>query len=63
MILLSKQDAEIVGQVFIDYYANFDRIDDYLRKVKLEKMAERPASLFGYGPEAVSYTHLRAHET
>ena len=50
MLLLSKQDAEFVGQVFIDYYANFDRMDDYLRKVKLEKMAERPASLFGYGP-------------
>ena len=47
MLVLSKQDAEFVGQVFIDYYANFDRIDDYLRKVKLEKMAERPSSLFG----------------
>ena len=42
MLILSKQDAEFVAQVFIDYYANFDRIDDYLRKVRLEKMAERP---------------------
>ena len=49
MLVLSKQDAEFVGQVFIDYYANFDKmqVDDYLRKVKLEKMAERPSSLFG----------------
>ena len=51
MLLLSKQDAEYVGQIFIDYYSNFDRIDDYLRKVKLEKMSDRPASLFGMGPE------------
>lgn len=51
MLLLSKHDAEYVGQIFIDYYSNFDRIDDYLRKVKLEKMSDRPASLFGMGPE------------
>ena len=61
MLLLSKQDAEFVGQVFIDYYANFDRIDDYLRKVKLEKMAERPASLFGMGPEDDMFQDFTMH--
>ena len=61
MLLLSKQDAEYVAQIFIDYYANFDRIDDYLRKVKLEKMSERPASLFGYGPEDDMFQDFTMH--
>ena len=61
MLILSKQDAEFVAQVFIDYYANFDRIDDYLRKVKLEKMAERPAPLFGYGPEDDMFQDFTMH--
>ena len=26
---LEKKDAEFAAQVFIDYYKNFDRIDDY----------------------------------
>ena len=51
MLILSKQDAEFVAQVFIDYYANFDRIDDYLRKVKLEKIDERPSRLCLASPE------------
>ena len=41
MLILSKQDAEYVGQIFIDYYSNFDRIDDYLRKVKLDIVASQ----------------------
>ena len=61
MLLLSKQDAEYVAQIFIDYYANFDRIDDYLRKVKLEKMAERPSSLFGMGPEDDMFQDFTMH--
>ena len=61
MLLLSKQDAEYVGQIFIDYYANFDRIDDYLRKVKLEKMSDRPAPLFGMGPEDDMFQDFTQH--
>lgn len=61
MLLLSKQDAEYVGQIFIDYYANFDRIDDYLRKIKLEKMSDRPASLFGMGPEDDMFQDFTQH--
>ena len=61
MLLLSKQDAEYVAQIFIDYYANFDRIDDYLRKVKLEKMSERPSSLFGMGPEDDMFQDFTMH--
>ena len=61
MLILSKQDAQYVGQIFIDYYANFDRIDDYLRKVKLEKMSDRPAPLFGMGPEDDMFQDFTIH--
>ena len=61
MLILSKQDAQYVGQIFIDYYANFDRIDDYLRKVKLEKMSDRPAPLFGMGPEDDMFQDFTQH--
>ena len=61
MLILSKQDAQYVGQSFIDYYANFDRIDDYLRKVKLEKMSDRPAPLFGMGPEDDMFQDFTIH--
>ena len=50
-MILTKQDAQYASQVFIDYYKNFGRIDDYLRKVKLERMEDMPTPLFGYGPE------------
>ena len=48
---LEKQDAIWVADKLIDYFNNFGRIDDYLRKVKLERMSNYPTSLPGMGPE------------
>jgi len=50
-MILEKNDAVYAANVFNDYFANFDRIDDYLRKVKLERMSTYPTSLPGMGPE------------
>tara|TARA_Y100000593_G_scaffold54358_2_gene101617 strand:+ start:761 stop:1897 length:1137 start_codon:yes stop_codon:yes gene_type:complete len=50
-VILSHVDSLHAAQIFIDYYTGFDRIDDYLRKVKLERIAEMPTSLPGMGPE------------
>ena len=35
-MILNREDALYAANVFIDYFQNFGRIDDYLRKVKLE---------------------------
>ena len=37
--------------MFVDYFASFGRIDDYLRRVKLERMSNYPTSLPGLGPQ------------
>ena len=44
-MILNREDALYAANVFIDYFQNFGRIDDYLRKVKLERMSNYPTSL------------------
>ena len=61
IMILTKQDAQYASQVFIDYYKNFGRIDDYLRKVKLERMEDMPTPLFGYGPEDEMFQDFTMH--
>ena len=60
-VILSQTDSVYAAQVFIDYYKGFDRIDDYLRKVKLERIAEMPTSLPGMGPEDDMFSDFTMH--
>ena len=46
-MLLSESDAVYAANKFIDYYTQFNRIDDYLRFVKKDRISERSGSLFG----------------
>ena len=46
-MILDRNDALYAANVFVDYFSNFGRIDDYLRKVKLERMSNYPVSLLG----------------
>jgi hypothetical protein len=50
-MILNREDALYASNVFVDYFASFGRIDDYLRKVKLERMSNYPTSLPGMGPQ------------
>ena len=45
-MLLSESDAIYAADRFINYYSRFNRIDDYLRHVKKDRIAERPGYLF-----------------
>ena len=45
-MLLSEVDAIYAADRFINYYSCFNRIDDYLRHVKKERIADRPGYLF-----------------
>ena len=47
-LILNLEDARYAAKYFEDYFSNFDRIDDYLRKVKLERMKKIPTPLFGF---------------
>jgi hypothetical protein len=48
---LSKSDAYHAANVFTDFFASMERIDDYMRHVKLERMDSYDNTLPGFGPE------------
>ena len=60
-MILERTDALHAANVFIDYFANFGRIDDYLRKVKLERMSNYPTSLPGMGPQDDMFDDFTMH--
>ena len=60
-VILSQTDSVYAAQVFIDYYKGFDRIDDYLRKIKLERIEAMPTSLPGMGPEDDMFSDFTMH--
>ena len=50
-MILNRNDAMYAANIFADYFANFENIEDYLRRVKADRMANYPVSLPGMGPE------------
>ena len=60
-VILSKEDSLYASQIYIDFYNGFDRIDDYLRKIKLERVANLPTSLPGMGPEDDMFSDFTMH--
>ena len=45
-MILTEGDAVYAAKKFIDYYTQFNRIDDYLRFVKKDRVSDRSGSLF-----------------
>jgi|TARA_B110000858_G_scaffold192947_1_gene244557 hypothetical protein len=46
-MILEHKDALYAASYLGDYFSDFGRIDDYLRKIKLERMKKIPNMLFG----------------
>lgn len=46
-LILTDEDAVYAANKFIHYYSKFNRIDDYLRFVKKDRVSSRAGSLFG----------------
>jgi hypothetical protein len=46
-MILSESDAVYAADKFINYYSQFNRIDDYLRFVKKDRISSRSGALFG----------------
>ena len=59
--MLSEIDAAYAADKFINYFSNTGRIDEYLRNVKLDRMAQLPVPLFGMGPEDDLFTDFDMH--
>ena len=60
-MILNRTDALYAANVFTDYFSSFGRIDDYLRKVKLERMSNYPTSLPGMGPQDDMFDDFSMH--
>ena len=60
-MILNKQDAMYASNVFVEYFSSFGRIDDYLRRVKLERMSNYPSSLPGLGPQDYMFADFTMH--
>ena len=60
-MILNKTDALYAANIFTDYFASFGRIDDYLRKVKLERMSNYPTSLPDMGPQDDMFSDFTMH--
>ena len=60
-MMLTSDEARYASNIFINYFDNFDRIDDYFREVKLDRMSKVPASLPGYGPEDDMFCDFDMH--
>lgn len=60
-MILSKTDAEYAANVFTEFFAKFDRIDDYMRQIKLERMESMPFTLPGMGPEEDLFNDFNMH--
>lgn len=48
---LTHDQAKHCADIFDAYFSRFERIDEYMRELKLASMAERPFTLPGMGPE------------
>ena len=60
-MILNRTDALYAASVFTEYFSSFGRIDDYLRKVKLERMSNYPTSLPGLGPQDDMFDDFSMH--
>lgn len=59
MNILTPEDAVWAADEFITYYQNFNRIDDYFRMIKADRIGATSASLFG--PEDDIFSDFTVH--
>ena len=51
MLILNKQDSIHAATKLIKYFKDFERIDDYFRARKIERVKNIPQALPGFGLE------------
>ena len=50
-MILSKEDTIYASKIVVDYFSKFERIDDYFRARKIERVKALPPPLFGMSVE------------
>ena len=60
-MILSESDAVYAANKFIDYYTQFNRIDDYLRHIKEDRGEQRSGYLPGFGADSEMFDEFNIH--
>lgn len=60
-MILNKQDSYYAANVFGDFFETFNRIDDYMRQIKMERMDSFPSALPNMGPEEDLFNNFDMH--
>ena len=60
-MILKKQDAIYAATKLMNYFNNFDRIDDYFRARKIERVKNIPTPLPGFGLEDDMFQDFDMH--
>lgn len=58
---LSRADTIFAAQKLMEYFKDFNRIDDYFRARKIERVKNIPAPLFGFGLEDDMFQQYDMH--
>lgn len=59
--VLNRTDALYAANAFEEFFGSIERIDEYMRKVKMERMMDFPLSLPGMGPEEDLFSNFDIH--
>lgn len=60
-MILDREDAVYSANFFIDYFSNIERIDEYFRRVKIERMKSFPTALPGMGMRDYFFSDFDIH--
>ena len=60
-MILTESDAVYAANKFIDYYSQFNRIDDYLRHIKEDRGENRMGYLPGFGADSDMFDKFDVH--
>ena len=50
-MILSEKETYWAADKLVNFFNSFNRIDEYFRKRKIERIKKFPTPLFGMGPE------------
>lgn len=60
-MILEHKDALYAANAFDEFFGNIERIDEYMRQIKMERMETFPYSLPGMGPEEDLFSNFDIH--
>jgi hypothetical protein len=60
-MILNKTDAYYAANIFTDFFSSYERIDEYMREIKMERINSLGNTLPGLGPEQDIFTSFDMH--